>query len=237
MRPHRVLVHQSLAAAFLAELAGRLANLRIRIDPEAATTLRRLLQDANRRGANQLQGKCDGQLVTPFVLSNVAPDSALCNAAIFAPVLAVNEFGSIEKAVQMHNACDYGLTASIFGRELQARSLVQQLNAGTVVINDLIVPTADSRLPFSGRKQSGYGSTRGAEGLLEFTRLKAVTVRRSQYRHLDTPHASDAALFSGVITALHGHGAVNRLRGAAHAIRAALRRNKRAKRSATHAQF
>ena len=57
-------------------------------------------------------------------------------------------------------------------------------------MNDVIVPTADPRLPFGGRKHSGFGVTRGAEGLLEMTVLKCVTVRRGRFRpHLDPADA------------------------------------------------
>ena len=60
--------------------------------------------------------------------------------------------------------------ASIFSRDLDARShLAARIKTGFVLINDLIVPTADPRMPFGGVKASGFGSTRGDEGLLEMT--------------------------------------------------------------------
>ena len=234
MRPHRVLAHQSLEAEFRHELLSRLSSIKVRISSEAAIRLQALLQDARGRGAVHLYGVQDDQTISPFVLAGVAPGSALWNADIFAPVLALNTFDSIEDAVRLHNACDYGLTASIFGPERQARAVAQELEAGTVLINDLIVPTADPRLPFSGCKQSGYGCTRGAEGLLEFTRLKAISVRRSGYQHLDTPQVSDASMFQGAITAAHANGVADRLRGAVRAITAALKRNTRSPRSDAH---
>jgi hypothetical protein len=73
------------------------------------------------------------------------------------------------------------------------------------VVNDVIVPTADPRLPFGGRGYSGFGVTRGAEGLLELTAAKAVAVRRGAWRpHLDGGHTGDAELFRAYITAAHG---------------------------------
>jgi hypothetical protein len=60
-------------------------------------------------------------------------------------------------------------------------------------------------LPFGGRGRSGFGVTRGAEGLLELTTLKAVAVRRGWSRmHLAPPEAGDAALFAASIAAAHG---------------------------------
>jgi acyl-CoA reductase-like NAD-dependent aldehyde dehydrogenase len=225
MRPHRVLVHESLEANFRQALQKRLSAIRVPIRRNTITQLQSLVQEALHRGAVQLQGECDGDSVTPFVFADVPANSNLWNADIFAPVLAMNTFKGTDEAVYLHNACDYALTVSVFGPEPEARALAEQLDAGTVLINDLIVPTADPRLPFSGRKQSGYGVTRGAEGLLEFTRVKAVTARRSEYRHLEPPRSSDAQLFSGAISALHGRGSICRLRGAIAAIKAVLRRN------------
>ena len=56
-----------------------------------------------------------------------------------------------------------------------------RVRAGSVTINDLIVPTADPRLPFGGQGVSGFGVTRGAEGLLEMTAIKAVTIRTGRF--------------------------------------------------------
>lgn len=237
MRPHRVLVHKSLEVTLMQELKSRLSELKIGASQATAERLQMLVQDARRQGAIQLQGSYDGEAIAPFILTDVAPDSPLWNADIFAPVLAVNTFENTDQAVQLHNACAYGLTASVFGPEPQARDIAQQLVAGAVVINDLIVPTADPRLPFSGRKQSGYGSSRGAEGLLEFTQPKALSVRRSEYNHLDRPEPSDAAMFLGAISALHSQSLINRFRGALHAVRAALRRYSKSQRSDSHVQF
>jgi hypothetical protein len=94
-----------------------------------------------------------------------------------------------------------------------------------VVINDLIVPTADPRLPFGGRGESGFGVTRGAEGLLELTALKVVAVRRGwRLFHLEDPHPGDADLFRAYLTLTHAAGPRARLRGAVDLARALARR-------------
>lgn len=83
--------------------------------------------------------------------------------------------------------------------------MAARLNAGSVTINDLIVLTADPRLPFGGRRQSGYGVTRGAEGLLEFTAIKSLSVRRGRSRpHYAPSHPSDGALFAAYLRTVHG---------------------------------
>ena len=113
-----------------------------------------------------------------------------------------------EELVQLANATAHGLGASIFSRDLKAaRTIAAQLRTGLVTINDLIVPTADPRLPFGGVKASGFGITRGAEGLLETTYPHVVAVRRGKTRwHLDKPKTADAELFTAFIRAAHGRG-------------------------------
>lgn len=119
----------------------------------------------------------------------------------------------------------YALGASIFGPEEAAVALAAKVRAGVVVINDLIVPTADPRLPFGGRGESGFGVTRGAEGLLELTVPKVVAVRRARRLfHLEAPHPGDAELFRAYLNLTHGGGLKARLRGAVDLARALMRR-------------
>jgi hypothetical protein len=85
--------------------------------------------------------------------------------------------------------------------------LAARIKTGFVLINDLIVPTADPRMPFGGVKASGFGSTRGNEGLLEMTFPHVVAIRRgNSHRHFDEGSADDARLFSSYIRATHGPG-------------------------------
>jgi delta 1-pyrroline-5-carboxylate dehydrogenase len=106
---------------------------------------------------------------------------------------------------ELHATCRYGLTAAIFGDEDEARAMAQVLRVGSVLVNDLIVPTADPRVPFGGRGASGFGVTRGAEGLLEMTAVKTVLVRRSgSLKHLDATNDEQATMFAAMIGVLHG---------------------------------
>jgi acyl-CoA reductase-like NAD-dependent aldehyde dehydrogenase len=126
------------------------------------------------------------------------------------PVIPVRD---VEHALLLSAQSRYALGAAIFGPEDKARILAERVQAGCVVVNDVIVPTADPRLPFGGRKDSGFGVTRGTEGLLEMTVLKCVAVRRGKFRpHLDPAHAKDGELFAALIAALHG-GTRTRLHG------------------------
>ena len=132
--------------------------------------------------------------------------------AVPPPVIPVRD---VEHALALSAQSRYALGAAIFGPAQAARALARRVNAGCVVVNDVIVPTADPRLPFGGRDNSGFGVTRGAEGLLEMTLVKSVSVRHGRFRpHLDPAHADDSTMFAALIAALHG-GFRTRFGGAA----------------------
>lgn len=123
-------------------------------------------------------------------------------------------------AVGLVNAGEFGLGASIFSRDIaKARALAAEIKSGFVLINDLIVPTADPRMPFGGVKASGFGSTRGEEGLLEMTFPHVVAVRRGKfYQHFAEATPTDARLFSAWIRVAHGYWSILSLRTFAQAI-------------------
>jgi hypothetical protein len=95
-----------------------------------------------------------------------------------------------------------------------------------VAINDLIVPSADPRLPFGGRGASGFGTTRGLEGLMEMTVPKAVTTSRGRRPHLEPRRPGDAALFRSWIAASHGGSPAARLRGVFGFVKGAIARGR-----------
>lgn len=141
---------------------------------------------------------------------------ALLKADIFAPVLGIVPVADMDEALEMARESPYALGASVFGPVAESEALAARIDAGSVTVNDLIVPTADPRLPFGGRRQSGWGVTRGAQGLLEMTQVKTVSVRRRGPRfHLDPPRPADAKLLAAAFGAMHGAG-----RGRWRAVRA-----------------
>ena len=134
----------------------------------------------------------------------------IAGSDVFAPVISLIEAETMMHVPELYGQCAYGLTVSIFcarGTEKKARLLGEMLNAGTLLINDIIAPTADPRVPFGGHGASGYGVTRGAEGLLEMTAVKTVLTRRGGVMlHLDATSDADVPMFAGMIRAMHGKG-------------------------------
>jgi acyl-CoA reductase-like NAD-dependent aldehyde dehydrogenase len=95
--------------------------------------------------------------------------------------LAAQVVPDVAAGIALANASPFALGAAIWGEMGEAQEVARRLRAGCVVINDLILPTADPRLPFGGAGSSGYGVTRGAEGLLALTRPQAVVARRRPF--------------------------------------------------------
>jgi delta 1-pyrroline-5-carboxylate dehydrogenase len=124
---------------------------------------------------------------------------------VFAPWLAFVPVADMAEAIAAQSLCPYALGASIFGPGIEARALAARLRVGSICINDLIVPTADPRLPFGGRGLSGFGVTRGAEGLLDMTVLKTVSLRRGRFMpHLAAARPTDADRYARLIALLYG---------------------------------
>lgn len=117
---------------------------------------------------------------------------------------AMLTYSSEDEAVALVNRNAHALGASVFASETRAKRLARRLQCGVVVVNDVIVPTADPRLPFGGRKLSGYGTTRGAEGLLQMTVPKAIATQRAKrLRHLEPVPEAAASLFLEYMATVH----------------------------------
>jgi acyl-CoA reductase-like NAD-dependent aldehyde dehydrogenase len=202
---HRIFVDQSLAPQLQERLRAVATELKdCPSRTPAARASAALIQDAVRRGGKIVAGGVlpDQQGITPTVVTNVSPDMPLLQEDLFAPVVSVVPVASDEEALQAAAKCPYALGAAVFGAEPGARSLAERVHAGGVVVNDVIAPTADPRVPFGGRGRSGFGVTRGAEGLLDCTTIKVVTVRAGGLTwHLDSPHPADHEFFSTYIRA------------------------------------
>jgi acyl-CoA reductase-like NAD-dependent aldehyde dehydrogenase len=96
---------------------------------------------------------------------------------LFAAAASLLWVADTAAAITLANAGAQALGAAVFGPTKAAEEVARQLRAGSVVVNDLIVPTADPRAGFGGAGASGFGVTRGPEGLLEMTRLQTILTR------------------------------------------------------------
>jgi aldehyde dehydrogenase (NAD+) len=224
MAPRRIILvgaNEERRRTFIGSLLTALDWVKgVRLPAKVQEELHGLIAEAVEAGAT-LHGKLESEQ-QPILLAGVTPSMRIAGADIFAPVLSLMEARDLTTAIAMHEQCPYALTASIFGDERETCSLAERLTAGTVVINDLIVPTADPRLPFGGRRNSGFGVTRGKEGLLEMTAVKVITARRGEStRHFDATTETHQQLFEGVIRAQHSKTWKQRIAGLKQMISAA----------------
>jgi acyl-CoA reductase-like NAD-dependent aldehyde dehydrogenase len=182
-----------------------------------------LVHDARRLGATVLMDESAAGLRYAMI-GHASPEMRIAQSDIFAPVLSIFDVPDAEAAIAAHAPCPYALTAAIFGPEPQARALAERLPVGTVLINDLIVATADPRVSFGGRRSSGFGTTRGREGLLEMTTLKTIVAQRSHdlraYRPTTPGHRP---FFAAYLEAVHGGNWLTRWNGLRRFLRSATR--------------
>jgi acyl-CoA reductase-like NAD-dependent aldehyde dehydrogenase len=182
-----------------------------------------LIDDARRQGGAVLMDESVARLRYALI-SRATPEMRIAQSDFFAPVLSIFDVPHAEAAIAAHAVCPYALTAAIFGPEPQACALAERLPVGTVLINDLIVATADPRVSFGGRRSSGFGTTRGREGLLEMTTLKTIVAQRSHdlraYRPTTPGHQP---FFAAYLEAVHGGNWLTRWNGLRRFLRSAAR--------------
>ena len=209
--PRRLLVPRSMEADLITALRFALETRpHAVLDAVTARKLKRLVGD----GQPAIGGFGANGIFKPAVFTDLPNDHPLASADIFAPVALIQAYNDLDTAIDLANRCPYKLGASVFGALGAARAAARQLQVCNVSLNDLIVPTADPRLPFPARGESGFGVTRGAEGLLALTRPKVIASRGGKWLpHLDPPSPGDADLLTGYLQLTHGAKLRDRLAG------------------------
>ena len=207
--PRRVFLKEQIAAEFKRQLLMQLAAVPpTPLHARTSALLSELVRNAVALGATPLRFYAGGEsVIGPVVLDGAKPEMRAMRTDIFAPLVSLCTFTSEQQALAFAAACPYALGATVFGEPAKATAFAQRLIAGVVVVNDMIAPTADPRMSFGGRGQSGFGKTRGAEGLLEMTVSKTVAVQTAKrLRHLESPHPHALEIFSGFLRSVHGAG-------------------------------
>jgi acyl-CoA reductase-like NAD-dependent aldehyde dehydrogenase len=115
-----------------------------------------------------------GFWVQPTVFAGVKPDMRIARQEVFGPVLSVLKWSSYDEAIGIANSVEYGLTASIFTKDVkQAIRAAKAVQSGFVWING--TSRHFTGVPFGGYKNSGLGNEEGIEELLSYTQTKAIS--------------------------------------------------------------
>jgi 2-formylbenzoate dehydrogenase len=116
-----------------------------------------------------------GWFVAPTLINGVTQDMPIARNEVFGPVLSVLSWRDEEEAVRIANGIEYGLTASIWTRDVaRAHRVARQIDAGFVWFNETAAHYPG--VPFGGFKNSGVGREEDLSELLSFTQVKTVNV-------------------------------------------------------------
>ncbi|MZR13415.1 aldehyde dehydrogenase family protein [Maritimibacter sp. DP07] len=190
--PTRFLVHDSIADRFIDSFVAQAKDVSIGdgLDPDVTMgplankarvdAIEGLVRDAEAKGGTiRLGGRRlnrDGFFYEPTVVTDV-PDSAdVMSVEPFGPLAIINRFRNLDDAIEVANATPFALGAYAFtASDETANDLSNRLDAGMVGINSFSIVFEDS--PIGGRRQSGWGSEGGPEGLAAYCIPKFVSLK------------------------------------------------------------
>ncbi|HEY9545052.1 MAG TPA: aldehyde dehydrogenase family protein [Solimonas sp.] len=188
----RLLVHDRIFDRFLADLVAQAHKLVVHADDGGEADIGRMtagfqrdkviehVEEALAAGARLRFGRIpdrESLLVQPMIIDQVTPDMRLWRDETFGPVLPVMRFADEADAIRLANDSEYGLCASVFSADrTRAMRVATALEVGGISINNVNMSEGNPGLPFGGAKKSGFGKLRGPEGLLGFTRSKAILI-------------------------------------------------------------
>lgn len=196
MSTERIVVDAKVADTFVAKLGTKAKSLKAGdprdnntplgclVDPQAATRNGALIADALAKGATLVAGgNIEGAVMDATVLDGVTPEMRIYHEESFGPVVAVTRVKDDEEAVRVANDTEYGLAASVFGKDVtRAMAIAAQIESGICHINGPTVHD-EAQMPFGGVKASGYGRFGGKAGIAEFTDLRWITVQGQDHIH------------------------------------------------------
>jgi len=119
-------------------------------------------------GGERLGGEGDGYFVAPTVYADMDPNSRLGQEEVFGPVVGTIRASSLDQAIEIANSVDFGLSASIFTRDLgRAFEFIREIRAGMVHVNSETAG-AEPQAPFGGMKGSSSHSREQGKAAIDF---------------------------------------------------------------------
>ncbi len=193
----RAIVHERVISTFTERLVARVERLKLGPGLDPGTEMGPLVNEGQLKtvehyvrvgldeGATRITGGErpgggafeKGWFYEPTVFTNVRPDMRIAQEEIFGPVLSVLRCGSLEEGLAILNGTAYGLSSSIYTRDVsKAFRAVREIEAGIVYVNGPTIG-AEVQLPFGGVKDTGNGHREAGRAVLDvFTEWKSVYV-------------------------------------------------------------
>ena len=138
------------------------------------------VREAVAQGARLVEGgRREGPVLFPTILENITPDMRVASDEIFAPVVSLVPFTSLDSAIDDINTMPYGIAAGIFTRDVMtAMNAARRLHVGTVHVNESSSSRVDL-MPFGGVKDSGLGREGPKYAMQEMTEERLITISLS----------------------------------------------------------
>ena len=194
----RLLLQESIQEAFMERFLARVRELKVGnglkeedinvgpiINRRQLERILGYLKKAREEGLEPLIGGhqltegdyAKGYFIEPTVFVGVTPEHTIWKEEVFGPVLSVASFSDLDEAIALANETTYGLSASIYTRDIRnAFVFLNEVETGLVYVN---APTigAESHMPFGGMKNTGNGHREASITVLEiFTEWKAINI-------------------------------------------------------------
>ena len=183
----RLYVHERIADSFLGRFVAATRALKIgnpldhdcdvgpMISDEAADRADAWIKEAVGQGATLLvEGRRDGRMLWPTVITNTKPDMKVVCREAFAPLVCVMVYRDFEEALRQLADTPYGLQAGLYTKDLHnAFRAVSALDMGGIMVNDTSIFRVD-HMPYGGNRMSGIGREGVRYAVEEMTNIKFV---------------------------------------------------------------
>lgn len=143
------------------------------------------VEDFRKSGAQILTGGernidlPDGLFYEPTVISGANNDMRAMQEETFGPTLPIATFKTEDEAITLANDSEFGLTASVWTKDLaKGKRVAEKIEAGSVCVNEVLYTHGIAQTPWGGFKNSGYGRTHGLEGLMELVQPQHIHVNK-----------------------------------------------------------
>jgi acyl-CoA reductase-like NAD-dependent aldehyde dehydrogenase len=153
------------------------------IFPQQIEVAEKHIADAKAKGAELLcggkRGPGPGQFFEPTILANCDHSMSVMTQEIFGPIVPFMRVSTEDEAVRLSNESHLGLNAYVFSADREhAHRIAERVQAGSVVVNDVLSNAGCPEIPFGGIKQSGFGRVMGDDSLREMCDTRHISTDR-----------------------------------------------------------